>query len=276
MIEIPEATVLARQIGETLTGKKIAYAEANHTPHGFAWYSGDPKTYNDRLAGRSIAGAHVFSGNVRVLLGGMTLLLSTPVKYHEAGVALPKKHQFLSVFEDGSAITCTVQMWGGMFCYPTGEEATGVPIGCYLSTAPTPMDEAFDRKHFDTLVDSVDKDKTSAKALLATGQRIPGFGNGVLQDVLWHAGIHPKRRVSTLSGDELDSLFSSVKSVVSDMAAQGGRDTERDLFGRSGGYKTILSKNTLGHPCPECGSDIKKESYLGGAIYYCGGCQKPA
>ena len=31
--------------------------------------------------------------------------------------------------------------------------------------------------------------------------------------------------------------------------------------------------NTVGQPCPVCGSIIKKKAYLGGAIYYCEGCQ---
>ncbi len=95
----------------------------------------------------------------------------------------------------------------------------------------------------------------TAKAFLATEQRIPGLGNGVLQDILWTAKIHPK-------------------SIIAEMAALGGRDTERDLFGQWGGYKTILSKNTVGQPCPACGSDIRKEAFLGRAIYYCEGCQK--
>ena len=50
MIELPEATVVTQQIAETLTGKRIASAVAGASPHKFAWYSGDPATYNDRLA----------------------------------------------------------------------------------------------------------------------------------------------------------------------------------------------------------------------------------
>ncbi len=53
-----------------------------------------------------------------------------------------------------------------------------------------------------------------------------------------------------------------------------GRDTERDLFGNLGGYKTIMSKNTVDKPCPICNTTIKKEAYLGGSIYYCTSCQK--
>ncbi|MCX6259347.1 MAG: endonuclease VIII, partial [Bacteroidia bacterium] len=50
--------------------------------------------------------------------------------------------------------------------------------------------------------------------------------------------------------------------------------TEKDFFGNNVGYKTILSKNRVRHPCPKCGDLIMKESYLGGAVYYCPTCQK--
>lgn len=69
-------------------------------------------------------------------------------------------------------------------------------------------------------------------------------------------------------------MYGAVKNVLRDMTSQGGRDTERDLFGRPGGYNTILSKNTVGTPCPACGTLIKKEAYLGGSIYFCAECQK--
>ena len=53
MIELPEAAVIAQQITDTLTGKRIARAVANASPHKFAWYTGDPAEYNERLAGKS-------------------------------------------------------------------------------------------------------------------------------------------------------------------------------------------------------------------------------
>jgi formamidopyrimidine-DNA glycosylase len=114
----------------------------------------------------------------------------------------------------------------------------------------------------------------SAKAFLATEQRIPGLGNGVLQDILWTAHIHPKCKMGELTEQETQAMFEAVKHVLAAMTAQGGRDTERDLFGQPGGYKTVLSRNTVDTPCPVCGTPIKKASYLGGSIYTCEGCQK--
>jgi formamidopyrimidine-DNA glycosylase len=112
------------------------------------------------------------------------------------------------------------------------------------------------------------------KALLATEQRIPGLGNGVLQDILFNAGIHPKCKKSGLTDCNKDELFRSLKNTLRSMTDEGGRDTEKDFFGKNGGYKTILSKNTVNSPCPKCGEKILKEAYLGGAVYYCPVCQK--
>jgi formamidopyrimidine-DNA glycosylase len=64
-----------------------------------------------------------------------------------------------------------------------------------------------------------------------------------------------------------------VKSVLAAMASQGGRDTEKDLFSQPGGYHTVLSSKTFDQPCPNCGTAIRKEAYLGGSIYYCPTCQ---
>jgi formamidopyrimidine-DNA glycosylase len=57
------------------------------------------------------------------------------------------------------------------------------------------------------------------------------------------------------------------------MTESGGRDTEKDLFGAPGGYRTKLSKNTLAFPCVQCGGQLAKEAYMGGAVYYCPTCQ---
>jgi formamidopyrimidine-DNA glycosylase len=111
------------------------------------------------------------------------------------------------------------------------------------------------------------------KALLATEQRIPGLGNGVLQDILFNAGVHPKRKKSTLSDFQKAELFHCLKVTLKSMTDRGGRDTEKDLFGNLGGYKSVLSKNTYSVPCPNCGDTIIKEAYLGGTIYYCPACQ---
>jgi formamidopyrimidine-DNA glycosylase len=272
MIELPEAVVIAGQITETLGGKRIAQAVANASPHKFAWYTGDPAEYNGRLAGKTIGEAAGVAGNIEIRAGDMLLSISAPIRYHVQGEKRPKKHQLLLEFSDGTAISSSAQMWGGFFCFPTGEKG-GFPDYDIAKERPSPLTDAFDRAYFDRLFDA-ETPKLSAKAFLATEQRIPGLGNGVLQDILWTARIHPRRKMGELPESAIQDMFEAVKRVLAEMTAQGGRDTERDLFGRPGGYQTILSKNTVGMPCPACGTLIRKEPYLGGSIYYCAGCQE--
>lgn len=100
----------------------------------------------------------------------------------------------------------------------------------------------------------------SAKGFLATGQRIPGPRNGVLQNILLNAGIHPKKKIHTLSDAQKLRLFDNVKATLAEMVEGGGRDTERDLLGNWGGYETKLSKNTVLSLCRNCGGAIKKET----------------
>jgi formamidopyrimidine-DNA glycosylase len=272
MIELPEAYVIANQIDSTLTGRTIVDAVANASPHKFAWYFPGPAEYNHLLAGKIINGASATGNHMEVLAGERTLVISTPVKYHVREEAAPKKHQLLLALDDGASITCTVQMWGVLMCLPESLEGA-LPDYQISKQKPSPLSEAFDRAYFKGLLAEAGG-SISAKEFLATKQRIPGLGNGVLQDILWTAGIHPRRKMGELTGAETGAMYEAVKGILAEMTAKGGRDTERDLFDCPGGYKTILSKNTVDGPCPACGTTIRKEAFMGGAIYFCPVCQR--
>lgn len=280
MIELPETYVLSDQIKHTLVGKVIINAAADTYPHAFAMYTGEPATYNERLAGKKITDSnpgtvHTCGGHIEILCEDILLVITTPVRYHAPGEKLPKSHQLLLTFQDDSHMSCTVQMWGALFCYPADIDGLPYEKGYVCNRTPTPFEDDFDEIYFDKLWHSV-KSTMSVKAFLTTQQRIPGFGNGVLQDVLWNAGIHPKRKLETISTKERFKLYQSIKSTLLLMKEQGGRDTEKDLFGYKGGYQTILSSRAINKPCPVCDGKLIRKSYLGGNIYYCESCQPMA
>ncbi len=274
MIEIPEALELSRQIRENITGKRIMNVISAQSPHKFAGYFGDPDKYHDLLSGKIIGDAKGVGGMVEITAEDAIILLGdgVAVKYHGENEKRPQKHQLLIEFDDFTALTASVQMYGGLWCFRDGTFDNQ-----YYSIAkvkPSVLSGQFDEEHFDKIVSATENAGLSAKALLATEQRIPGLGNGVLQDILYNAEIHPRKKVRTFSPEDKKKLFLSVKNTLAEMTFQGGRDTEKDLFGCSGGYKTKLSKNTVDKPCLICGDIIRKEAYLGGSIYYCPTCQK--
>jgi len=273
MIELPEALNIAGQINDTIHGKQVASVIAAQTPHKLAWYYGEPQNYPTLLVGRTIGRASSYGGLVEIKAENANILLGdgAGIRFHSKGEPRPAKHQLLIEFDDHSAISVSIQMYGGIGVFLEGELDN--PYYRVAKEKPSPFSPAFDKVYFDRIVSAQEVQKLSLKALLATEQRIPGLGNGILQDILFNAKMHPKKKVNTLAEAEKEVLFNSIKTTISTMAAKGGRDTELDLFGCPGGYKTILCKNTVNKPCPFCGTIIKKEAYMGGSVYYCEKCQ---
>ena len=172
-------------------------------------------------------------------------------------------------FKNGGYLVFSVAMYGGIMAFR--EMLDNVYYTGSLNSV-SPLSNAFDESYFGKLFSGVTKD-LSMKAFLSTEQRIPGLGNGVLQDILFNAGLHPKSKMSTLSDFNKEELYHSLKVTLNKMTDRGGRDTEKDFYGEPGGYKTLLSKNTYKDPCPNCGETIVKQAYMGGAVYYCPECQ---
>jgi len=273
MLELPEAVTIAVQLTETLPTRIVGGVVAGHSPHRFALFQGDPDSYQGLLRGQSVSGARAVGGMVELNLETMSLLVNDGVRlrYHEPGEARPVKHQLLVTFADGSALSASVRMYGALLCYPTG--TLDNPYYVAALAKPSPLTAAFDAAHFEALLLPVEVQKLPLKAALATQQRIPGLGNGVLQDILWKARLNPRRKVATLDRAEATRLFEAIRSALAEMAQLGGRDTETDLFGAPGGYPTVMSQRHVGRPCPECGTARVKQAFLGGSIHFCPSCQ---
>ncbi|WP_312831812.1 DNA-formamidopyrimidine glycosylase family protein [Sedimentibacter saalensis] len=274
MIEIPEASTLSMQLNKAVAGKRIKDVIASQSPHKFAWFNNDPQDYKSMLSGKVITRAEAVAGYVEITVEDAVLLFGDGVnlRFHGIKEKRPQKHQLLVEFDDFTALSASVQMYGGLWCFNVG----GFDNSYYLRAKESisPISEEFDREYFNAILSAPGAQKLSAKALLATEQRIPGLGNGTLQDILFNAGIHPKKKVSSFTKSDKELLYDSIKTTLKEMIEQGGRDTEKDLFGNPGSYITKLSKNTANKPCEICGTTIIKEAYMGGSIYYCPKCQK--
>ncbi|OPJ64626.1 endonuclease VIII [Clostridium oryzae] len=272
MLEIPESFTVTKQLNDTIKNKIIKSVTAAATPHKFAFYFDDPKNYAQLLKDKKIGEAKAVAGQIEIEAEEARIVLAdgVNVRYFNAGDKLPLKHQLHIEFEDGSAIVCSVQMYGVLSVFSEGENKN--PYYLVSKEKISPLADEFDESYFERLLDNT-KASLSVKAFLATEQRIPGLGNGVLQDILFVAGLNPKSKLESLTDEDKSNMYKSLKKTLLKMCEQGGRDTEKDLFGNYGGYKTILSNKTLRYPCPRCGSTIIRKAYLGGNIYYCPNCQ---
>ena len=274
MLELPEVYTLAKQAAKTLSGKKIAHVFNATKPHKFTFYNGDPLEYGKLLTGKTIESAKGYGMFVDLFLTEGTVISigdGVSTHYAEPGEKIPANYQLLITFDDESFLVFSVAMYGFINVYPDG--IIDNKYHKLSKESISPLTEEYSETLFFKLFTDTKKDLT-VKALLATEQRIPGIGNGVLQDILFNAKIHPKRKISTFTDAQKSNLFGSLKSTLKEMTEKGGRDTQKDLYGNNGCYHTILSSKTWKNPCPICRGTIVKENYMGGSIYYCPHCQK--
>jgi len=271
MIEIPEAVVIARELDNVIVGKTIKKFVYGFSRHKFTFVNEELEENSKKVIGKKISKIVSRCFYVEIEIEDYTLLFrdGTNIRYHKDDLTLPDKHQLLIEFDDGSFITVLVVMYG---CIDLSfGKSDNKYYNLELSRVP-PLVDKFSEEYFKSLIND-DTKKLSTKALIATEQRIPGIGNGVTQDILFNANIHPKTKVQYLTNDEILKLYNSLRNTILDMISKNGRDTEKDIYGIEGNYITIMSKNNINKPCPVCQTIIKKESYLGGSIYYCPACQ---
>lgn len=277
MIELPEAVVIAQQMDQTLKGKDIIAAQRGQSPHKFAFvgkHSDEEfkKIVTGKRIGKSWANGYFIFTEIKP---GYLLSLGCggeKIIYHEDEKTLPKKHQILLEFKDHNFLTVTVSGWGETRLIKRDELEKHPHLDLHRLY---PLSTDFTYKAFKALVKNLPEGKKcSAKKFFVSEPGLRGIGNGVIQDIFYYAGVHPKQEMSELSDSQIKKLYNVTRRELQKMIDKGGRDGERDLFGEFGGYQRALLSKTAGTPCRVCKTKIVKESYMGGAIYYCPKCQE--
>lgn len=275
MFELPEYTVLAKQINKTLIGKTIKKGNLGNSPHKFVWYNRKPDEFTRLTCGKVVGRARArgrwlivpFEPGYNLVLGEC----GGKVLFHPAGTELPEKYHLWIEFEDGSSLTATTQMWGAMELFEAGKEQERQYI---KGMRVTPVERGFTFKYFSGLIDELlQGEKRSTKSLLTQDQLIPGLGNASAQDILFQARLLPRRSLSELSPGQRRDLYDAIVHTIREIIEKGGRNDETDLFGKRGGYVRLMDSAAAGKPCPECGTKVQKIQYLGGACYFCPKCQ---
>lgn len=103
-----------------------------------------------------------------------------------------------------------------------------------------------------------------------------GVGNIYADESLFDARLHPRRKASSLSGEEWSSLHEALRGNL--RAGIDHRGTTfslyRDVLGREGGHQYHLKVFLRGgEPCPVCGGPVVRERVGGRATFVCPACQ---
>jgi formamidopyrimidine-DNA glycosylase len=113
------------------------------------------------------------------------------------------------------------------------------------------------------------------KSFLLNQGHLAGIGNVYVQDPLFLAGIHPLRRINTLSGKEIEALWSALGDTLQESIDHGGSHWEQDLYGQHGGWGNRFFRVAYreGASCPTCGTVVLKIKTGSTHTHICPACQ---
>lgn len=115
------------------------------------------------------------------------------------------------------------------------------------------------------------------KNLLMDQQLLGGIGNIYANEILFHAGVRPRRQAAGLSRRELERVATAIAAVLSDAVRLGGSSISdyRDGTGKPG-YFQIEHRvyDRGGQPCRSCGTSIRRLVLVGRSTFYCPRCQQ--
>jgi formamidopyrimidine-DNA glycosylase len=162
------------------------------------------------------------------------------------------------------------RLWLGYFdLYEPGAEERHPLIS---RLGPDPLSEDFTVEYLGSAMGR----NAGVKALLLDQSVVAGLGNIYVDEILFSARVHPTRKASTLSRDEIQSIHFATRDILHRAIELRGTtfDSYHDAFGETGKFQHQLEVFTrAGEPCPRCGTEIVKSRVAGRGTHSCPACQ---
>lgn len=195
--------------------------------------------------------------------------MGADVIYFKPKDRLPEKYQVKMTLEDRTGFT--IRVW--WFCYLHLVRQDRLEQHKFVGKLGlSPLDKEFTLDYFKMLLG---KNRGNIKSFLLDQKNVAGIGNVYVQDPLFEARIHPKRKVQSLSQKEIEALYTSLQSVLRKSIELGGLAYERDFYGKSGSYGKNQSRIAYkpNQPCPVCQTSIEKIKTGSTSSFICPRCQ---
>lgn len=144
---------------------------------------------------------------------------------------------------------------------------------------PDALDDAVTVRDVHALLESDRFRRRQLAGLLLDQGFVAGVGNYLRSEILFCAGIRPKRRPCDLGGWEQDALAEATLAVCRRALAQSGVTTDPELVqtGKRRGLPRRAWRHFVfgraGAPCWHCGTAVVREVVASRRLFYCPSCQ---
>jgi formamidopyrimidine-DNA glycosylase len=184
---------------------------------------------------------------------------------------LPSKHSRIQItFTDNSKLFFNDQRLFGWIKVMTDEEIAKE----WAKYAPDVNTDKFTLLYF---TEVTKKRSMPIKLLIMDNTIVSGIGNIYACDALNLAKLSPFRKANSLTSDEVERLYNSVRLTIQKGIDLGGATTDGkyiDVHGFAGKYQLEARVyDRKGEKCKNCGNLIAKEKLGGRGTYYCKSCQ---
>ena len=271
MAELPEIAKLTGQMKETLHGKTIKTITllqekcANIPPAKFQKRVTGARIVDIKNKGKWIITALDNGENILLSLG-----MGADILYFENESNVPEKYQIKALFSDGCGYTARF-WWFGKYLLASDKELELEPNT--KDIAIDPFDKKFTLEYFKSLMKGK---KAQVKAFLMNQKNIGGIGNMYMHDILFKARLHPQKKISDMSEDDIKLLYKSIIDILNLSRKKGAFAFESDFFGQKGGFTMdyFLVGYKENQPCPVCSEKIISIKTGSTSTFICPDCQK--
>jgi formamidopyrimidine-DNA glycosylase len=133
---------------------------------------------------------------------------------------------------------------------------------------PEALDSAVDLEAFTSILRS---QLGTVKGVLANQHAIAGIGNAYSDEILHAAKVSPFTRTGRLDDDQIQRLFSAMKTILTEAVTRASGLSGPDLKDDKRAHFQVHART--GHPCPVCGDTVREVWATNRSFQYCPTCQ---
>ena len=272
MPELPEVETVVRGLAGRMTGRHVARLDLHR--EDLRWPI--PRGLRRKVEGRLIKAVRrrakyilidLEDGGVLLMHLGMSGRL-TVVNAEDTTPAEVHDHVVFTL-DDGTRIRFNDQRRFGMLDYVRDRALEKHPL--LRELGPEPLDPGFTPE---TLAKSLTGRRTPLKAALLDQQVVAGLGNIYVSEVLFEAGLSPRRLARTVTLERATRLVGAIRAVLKRAIAAGGSSLRNyvQASGELGYFQhqwAVYGKE--GEPCPacDCGGGIRRIVQSNRSTFYC-------
>lgn len=174
---------------------------------------------------------------------------------------MPKTHIVFTFADDRQLRYVDQKQMGQLYLTHTLDS-----IPDYASLGPEPFDLSLEQFR-----ERLKPYRGEIKGILTRGEFIAGIGNAYADEILWAAHLHPYRKRTQLTSEEVEHLYQAMRATLAGAVEKVREEMGENIALKPRDFLAVHMKT--GEPCPRCGTRISLVGANQRITNFCRTCQ---